>query len=322
MTYERLTMKTKTLPLLAMLLSSILVACVLSSCGVDSKDDNLTNAQDKRYSEQTQKLRTEYAEIEGKYTGAVYAPERTVPIELRLLSIETENGTDSTGRTKTLPKLKATITQMDSSDDDVIFAVSLDKDTGELIFVLDSKNSPGSASWSIIAKLSSREIIGEVRQDNAVLGKFVARFESKNTTAPTADETNQRIRKLLARAEGTFGARIQIGEKTLANGKVTPWLEDVEFSVAVTGVGKPSILVTCALGKGGSFGREVMNGSFSASPLPGTLYVQANPSNTGMRICPFLSLTGHLTPKGFDAVGNTRRGGVVNASFTRLTNPK
>jgi hypothetical protein len=284
----------------------------LISCSEFNKSKRTAEEkEDREYEKRMSKLRSDYAPVEGTYTGNIEAQDRNIPVELRIAVIETDNGMSSFGKARSLPKLRATLTQLDSAHGVVNLTVAYEQKTGRMIL-----NTPDVADqieetlWSIVSTLSNNQIVGQVRQNNAVLGTLRLKMKGRDLIAPSLDQENERIRNLLREIEGRFVGKIQFGSNPLTN-------MDVEILVSVTATGKPEPHITCILIINGErFGIELMRGNYIPNPRPGTLYVEA--TGKPFVICPLNSFVARFLDNKLIIDGNLLRGGRAEAIFTRL----
>ena len=284
----------------------------LVSCSEFNKSKRTAEEkEDREYDKRMSKLRSEYAPVEGTYTGDIEAQDRNIPVELRIAVIETDNGMSSFGKVRSLPKLKATLTLLDSAHGIVNLTVSYDSKTGRIILnTADVADRVEETLWSIVSTLSQNQIVGQVRQNNAVLGTLRLKMKGRDLIAPTLDQENERIRNLLKEIEGRYVGKIQFAFDTQT-------YVDVEFLISATATGKPEPQITCILNiKGERFGIELMQGKYVPNPRPGTLYAEA--TGKPFVICPLHSFVARFLDNKLIIDGNLLRGGRTEAIFTRL----
>lgn len=194
-----------------------LLTLSLISCAMKD-DDNAVTSQDRRDFESSQKLRSEYSEIEGLYNGFVSASDREMPIEIRLIKIEVENGFNSSGQIKTLPKLKALLTFSDTLEDDVELNVSYNKDSASLIFTsVQAKAEATTPVLSINSTVNSRRdmIEGSLIKNTSLLGKFTVHLTSKTVTEITEAEKKKRLEEFYKPIEGFYQGTIAAPDRVI-----------------------------------------------------------------------------------------------------------
>lgn len=250
---------------------SLMLACA-------PKGGDTVDRQDKRDQEKSQENTAEYNLVAGLYRGTLNAPDRVIPIELRLVITQIENGKDSSGKPKFFPKLTGSLTELDSTENDVMMIANFDQDAGTLTFA-----GTDPANTSMEATFRDEMIRGEVHRNIGVVGKLEATRVEKSAKMISDDERRERIVRLLGTRPGVYMAIVPVGDVKFK----------VELNLGFSQVGKtPELIALCK----SDTGSEAMTARFQVFPAP-TLWLTANPSS-GTKGCPFRTLVGQFNAAG------------------------
>jgi hypothetical protein len=276
-----------------------LLTLITVSCAIKDDEDPVTS-QERRDQQQSEKLKADYAEVEGLYTGTISASDREIPVELRLITQSIKSGTDSKGNIKELPILVAGLTLLDTLDNEYLLSASYDRNSGELVFFKQDNNS----DFSIPARLVGNKIIGEVRRGSSPVGPIYLELKQKQFKQLEPIDIKIRKMKILKEVEGNYFAVLQLPSTK----------EKVQLSINIVESNDPFLAIKCKFVKNGV--DESMAYTYFPHPKPSELNISRAATNQ-IPTCPFKNINGVIKNGKYSAVTFDHKGTVRNIEFIK-----
>lgn len=175
----------------------LLVVFVLVGCSYGSGE----NDQIKKDEEERQKVKAEYAQVEGTFEGNIRAGDKAIPMKLWIYTVESSMGKPTAG-SKFKPLLKVKYRQLNALKPDVVMDADYSVQTGDL--VANGESMTIRAQKKVIATSEGKQngLVGQVvLNSSGVLGTFEIKKTSPQGFAdPNLEEKEYRDRLNLAYA--------------------------------------------------------------------------------------------------------------------------
>ena len=302
----RISSKAKFSTLLKAGLLSLTLNLFLGGCALN-KDAGGSTDQDRTVSDRSQKLRNEYTEVVGQYEGTLSTNSGIFETSVSLYTVEVDDGMDSSGRTRTKPSLKASLTLNDSVDDYAELIVSFDRDSGQFTMAADKGSAAAPNKKSVSAKglVVSRILTGELTKEGGPWGTLNLKLKNEKATSISDQEQRDRIIRNYSKIAGSYKVTIA------ANGSTETEIVSIKISSATN---PPTLTSECR----GPWGIEVMNAAFDPLSKPASVYISSNPNGTSGAKCLFTNFIGSPTAEGLVGTIDVRQGGSMPAVFKRM----